>query len=145
MEIRDALPADLPALEALEERCFSLPWSREVLESQLTGSGRVFLAAGPAGAPAGYAGLQYVLDEGYITNVCVAPEFRRRGAAEALLAEMRRRAEAMGLSFLTLEVRVSNAPARALYEKLGFSVAGRRKNYYEKPVEDAMIMTLLLK
>lgn len=144
IEVRGAVPADLPAIEALERACFSMPWPREALENQLQ-SGHVFLAAETDGALAGYMGFQYVLDEGYISNVCTAPEYRRRGVAAALLTEARRRAGVLELAFLTLEVRAGNAPARALYARFGYEVAGRRKNYYEKPAEDAIIMTLFLK
>ena len=90
---------------------------------------------------AGYAGLQTVLDEGSITNVAVLPEFRRRGAARALLEELLARGKAMDLAFLTLEVRASNAPAIALYTGLGFQEVGRRRGYYEAPREDALLFT----
>lgn len=92
------------------------------------------------GTVLGYAGLQAVLDEGYINNVAVAPAYRRRGVAGALIAALVRFGEAK-LSFLTLEVRASNAPAIALYEKYGFTQAGRRKNYYDDPREDALLLT----
>lgn len=143
--IRDASPADIDAVMALEERCFSLPWPRSAVAAQIEGAGRMMLAAERGGAFAGYMGVQYVLDEGYITNVCTAPEHRRAGVASALLAEMRARAERLGLGFLTLEVRESNAAARALYAKHGYIELGRRKSYYERPAEDAVIMTLYLK
>ena len=96
------------------------------------------------GELAGYMGLQYVLDEGYISNVCTAPEHRRRGVAGALIDEMISRARALGLSFLSLEVRVSNDPAISLYAGKGFVSVGVRPKYYEKPTEDAMIMNLAL-
>ena len=102
------------------------------------------LAAEIEGELAGYMGLQYVLDEGYISNVCTAPAFRRRGVASALIDEMISRARALGLSFLSLEVRVSNDPAISLYAGKGFVSVGVRPKYYEKPTEDAMIMNLAL-
>lgn len=145
MLIRDAADSDLERIEALENECFSLPWTREMLEYQLMDEGHIFLAAELDGALAGYMGLQYVLDEGYITNVCTAPEYRRRGVGGALIGEAVERAKALSLAFLSLEVRVSNAPARALYAERGFRELGTRKNYYEKPAEDAIIMTLFLK
>jgi ribosomal-protein-alanine N-acetyltransferase len=82
-----------------------------------------------------------VLDEGYLANGAVARAYRRRGVAAALLREMRRRAMARGISFLTLEVRASNAPAIALYAGQGYVQVGRRKNYYANPREDAILMT----
>ena len=92
----------------------------------------------------GYIGLMYVLDEGYISNVAVDAAFRRCGAADALVGELIRRCRRMLLSFVTLEVRAGNAPAIALYEKHGFRAVGRRRGYYEKPREDAILMTLTL-
>ena len=84
---------------------------------------------------------QILLDEGYITNVAVFPEQRRRGIAGQLLQVFLNFAEANRLAFLTLEVRASNAPAIALYRKHGFQTVGQRRNYYQKPDEDALLMT----
>lgn len=88
----------------------------------------------------GYAGLHVVLDEGYIDNIAVDPNARRHGVADELL-DVFCRFGAANLAFLTLEVRASNEPAIALYRKHGFEEAGRRKDYYTKPKEDAVIMT----
>lgn len=145
MKIRDALPSDVEAIAQLERQCFALPWTREAIASCLTGEGHVMLAAeAENGALAGYIGLQHVLDEGYISNVCTAEEYRRRGVASALIAALRGRAEELRLAFLTLEARTSNAAAIALYEKCGFKNMGLRPGYYERPAEDAVIMTLFL-
>lgn len=143
MEIRDACAGDIERISEIERGCFCVPWTPEQLRTQL-GPGHVFLAAWENGELLGYAGLMYVLDEGYISNVAVAPESRRRGAGEALLRELGGRAGALGLAFLTLEVREGNGPARALYEKMGYKCVGRRKNYYENPREDAILMTLFI-
>ena len=89
----------------------------------------------------GYANFLHVLDEGDIGNVAVAPEHRRQGIADALLDALCARAAALNLAFLTLEVRASNAPAIALYRKHGFQTVGQRRNYYQKPDEDALLMT----
>ena len=89
----------------------------------------------------GYVGMMYVLDEGYISNVAVAPEARRRGVGRALITELLRRADEKALAFVTLEVRPSNEAAIALYSAFGFEPVGRRKNYYDKPSEDALLMT----
>lgn len=144
MKIRDAVPADVPGIAALERECFSLPWPENIIAAQLTGQGKIMLAAEIEGELAGYMGLQYVLDEGYIANVCTAPGFRRRGVASALIDEMISRARTLGLSFLSLEVRASNAPAISLYAGKGFVNVGVRPRYYEKPTEDANIMNLVL-
>ena len=97
-----------------------------------------------AGRLLGYVGLLAVVDEGYITNVAVRPDCRCQGVASSLLQALEARGRARNLTFLTLEARQSNAPARALYEKLGYVQAGLRRNYYENPREDAVIMTKTL-
>ena len=145
MTIRDARPSDVAKIAALERECFSLPWPEEIIASQLSGPGKIMLAAEEEGAFAGYMGLQYVLDEGYISNVCTAPEHRRRGVASALIDEMISRAAALELAFLSLEVRASNSPAIALYRGKGFVDVGVRPEYYEKPAEDAIIMNLYIR
>ena len=142
--VADARETCLPEIEEIEALCFSLPWTQDMLRSQLDPEGHVFLTAEAEGRVIGYVGLMYVLDEGYISNVAVHPSHRRQGVADALLTELERRAAALALSFLTLEVRENNAPAIALYEKHGFRSVGKRKNYYEKPTEDAILMTLRL-
>ena len=81
----------------------------------------------------GYVGMMYVLDEGYISNVAVAPEHRRLGIADALISKLMERSACLELSFVTLEVRCSNSAAMALYKKHGFIPVGRRKNYYDFP------------
>ena len=141
-EIRDAVPGQIPQLEELERICFSDPWTAQQLESQLKGPQNEFITAvGSDGRVLGYVGMMYVLDEGYISNVAVYPAFRRRGIADALIRRMCEIAAFHELSFVTLEVRAGNAPAIALYEKHGFRAVGRRKGYYEKPREDALLMT----
>jgi len=132
----------IPQIAAIERACFSLPWSQDMLREVLWNDAAVMVVAeGEDGAVLGYAGLQTVLDEGYIDNVAVAPAFRRQGVADALLSAFVRFGRAK-LAFLTLEVRESNLPAIALYHKHGFRAVGRRKNYYDDPKEDAIIMTL---
>ena len=141
LTVRDVRKEDLPRLAQLEALCFSQPWTEAALAVQLDPQRHVFLAAEREGTLVGYVGLQYVLDEGYISNVAADPACRRQGVGGALLEELERRCRALGLAFMTLEVRASNLPARALYEKNGFSQVGIRKNYYEKPREDAILMT----
>lgn len=138
------VPMDRSHIEqiaALERECFSTPWSEAMLTEVLFDSQASFIVAeAEEGGVLGYAGLQVVLDEGYIDNIAVEPNARRHGVADELLDVFCRFGEA-NLAFLTLEVRASNAPAIALYRKHGFEEAGRRKNYYTKPAEDAIIMT----
>lgn len=133
----------VPEAAEIERICFSDPWSERMLREHLDNLCASGLAAvDENGRLLGYAGLLVVLDEGYITNVAVRPECRRQGIAHALLDVFRRFGEGNQLAFLTLEVRDSNQAARALYHKLGFDEVGIRKNYYDHPKEDAVIMTL---
>ena len=134
----------LPAVAELERVCFPAdPWSEALFRAALENPGAaILLALGEDGALLGYAVLSTVLDEGNLDNIAVAPEARRRGVADALLSAL----TGFGrepLSRLRLVVRASNAPAIALYEKYGFAAVGRRKNYYDAPREDAVLMTLV--
>lgn len=131
----------LSQIAALEKECFSQPWSEAALEEELYNPQASFIVAEDGeGGVLGYAGLQVILDEGYIANIAVEPPARRHGVASALLDVFCRFGQA-NLAFLTLEVRASNQAAIALYEKYGFREAGRRKNYYTAPKEDGIIMT----
>lgn len=133
----------LEELEKLERICFSRPWSRKMLAEELENQCAAFLVAedSVSGRVLGYAGLMVVADEGYITNVAVFPEYRRQGIAAQFLQVFLQFAAANHLAFLTLEVRPSNAAAIALYQGFGFEEVGRRKNYYDLPKEDALILT----
>lgn len=132
----------LDEVAELERICFSTPWSRNMLAEELDNALSAFLVAlDDSGKVAGYAGLQVVLDEGYITNIAVRPECRKQGIAGKLLQVFLDFAQGNHLAFLTLEVRASNYDAIALYGSRGFRSVGRRKNYYEHPKEDAIIMT----
>ena len=134
--------AHLDEVADLERICFSTPWSRNMLAEELDNACSAFLVAlEDDDSVVGYAGLLVIADEGYITNVAVRPESRRGGVAGQLLDVFLKFAEANQLAFLTLEVRESNYPAIALYGSRGFRSVGRRKNYYEHPKEDAIIMT----
>lgn len=133
----------LEELEKLERICFSRPWSRKMLAEELENQCAAFLVAedSVSGRVLGYAGLMVVADEGYITNVAVFPEYRRQDIAAQILQVFVQFAAANHLAFLTLEVRPSNAAAIALYQGFGFEEVGRRKNYYDLPKEDALILT----
>ena len=136
--------AHLPQVAALERRCFPAdPWSEELFRDALDNPHpAILLAEGEDGAILGYAVLSVILDEGNLDNIAVAPDARRRGVADALLSAVTGFARERRLAFLNLAVRASNAPAIALYEKHGFAAVGRRKNYYNAPREDAILMTL---
>lgn len=133
----------LGQVEELEKVCFSLPWTWEMLMSQLPDDEHEFLAAVDENEKLlGYVGMMTVLDEGYISNVAVDPACRRQGIGEALIRELLERCRLRQLSFVTLEVREHNEPAIGLYSKMGFVPVGLRKNYYEAPRENALLMTL---
>lgn len=129
----------------LEKKCFSVPWTPEQLSAQMPDKMHVFIVAENDAELLGYVGMMYVLDEGYISNVAVSPDYRRQGIGDELINELLCRAEELSLAFVTLEVRESNVSARTLYAKHGFKDVGRRKNYYNFPTEDAILMTTFLK
>ena len=130
----------VPQIAALEKLCFSDPWSEKSIETELSCRLSVWLVALEGEQVVGYVGSQTVIDESDMMNIAVHPDFRRRGIAEALVAELEAALRQRGSRALTLEVRDSNAPAIALYEKLGFAQVGLRKNYYRNPKEDARIL-----
>lgn len=138
--IRPMEERDTAAVAVLEQVCFSDPWSENSVRSELTNPLSLWLVAEADGRVAGYIGSQSVLGEADMMNVAVAPEVRRCGLARTLVCELIARLASAGVHCLTLEVRVSNDAARALYASLGFAEVGRRKNYYVKPKEDALLL-----
>ena len=124
----------------LEKICFSDPWSERSVASELENKLSCWLVAMEGEQVAGYIGSQTVCGETDMMNVAVHPDHRRKGIAETLILALIAQLKAMESHCLTLEVRASNAPAISLYEKLGFSEIGRRKNYYRNPREDALIL-----
>lgn len=135
----------LDQMAELETVCFSMPWSREMLSDEFINPHAVYyVAEAEDGTVAGYIGMHIVLDEGYITNVATAPAFRRQGIGSSLIEKIVGKCREDGLIYVTLEVRESNFAAIALYAKFGFQKVGRRKNYYQKPAEDALIMFLTI-
>lgn len=124
----------------LEKICFSCPWTENgILESFEAGT--KFFVCLSDNKVLGYVGISAILDEGYITNIAVFPEYRKLGVATALLNRLTDFAKEKSLAFISLEVRESNQNAISLYEKLGFKFEGKRKNFYANPPEDALIMT----
>lgn len=139
MEIVNAQAAHIAQIYEIEKANFSSPWSLDALRSQLNQDRYVFLAAVDEGEVLGYVGLMFVLDEGYISNIAVSENHRRKHIADLLISALEESAREKGLSFMSLEVRESNTPARRLYEKHGFKDVGLRKRYYCDPMEDAVI------
>ena len=125
----------------IEKLCFSEPWSEETIKDELdTPLSRYFVCQN-GDRVLGYIGTRILLDQCDITNIAVHPDVRRGGIATLLLKELIETVRPMGVEVLYLEVREGNTPARAFYEKSGFVPVGRRKNYYNLPTEDAILMT----
>lgn len=139
------LPAHIDQMEQIEIECFSVPWSREALEEELENPyAHYVVCTDGAGNVLGYIGSRIVLDSADITNVAVRPQYRRRGVARQLVGRMLAQMAEKGVTGVLLEVRESNLPAQNCYAQAGFTVVGRRKNYYELPKEDALLMGRVL-
>lgn len=132
---------DVYGIEEIEKECFSVPWTRDGIESELSNENARFFVAEYMGETAGYLGMHIVLDECYIANIAVREKFRRRGIANGLLQAGEDKAKEENCVFISLEVRVSNEKAVALYKKRGYNEVGERKNFYSEPTENALIMT----
>ena len=135
----------LPDLLRIENASFTCPWSEESFRDALDeGPVWVPVCLGADGAVAGFACLMIVADEGELLNIAVDPAVRRMGAARMLMDACLARCRERQVSALYLEVRESNVPARSLYRSYGFAEIGMRRNYYEKPRENAILMRLAL-
>ena len=140
MEVVPMRRCHVPQVAALEKVCFSDPWSEQSVAGELSNPLSVWLVCVEKDRVLGYVGSQTVLGETDMMNVAVSPAARRRGIGEKLILELVERLKERDSHCLTLEVRATNAPAIALYEKLGFTQVGRRPNYYRNPKEDALIL-----
>ena len=140
LKISEMLPQDVPEVAALERQIFTMPWSENGFLASLRSQDTLYLVAREGERLLGYCGFLQSFDEADITNVAVSPENRGRGVGCEMLLELMRRGKERGIARYTLEVRVGNAAAIHLYQKLGFASVGIRKNFYEKPQEDALIM-----
>jgi ribosomal-protein-alanine N-acetyltransferase len=145
VKIRPMTFRDISEVICIEKQVYSWPWSSWIFFQELVAPERYYIVAEIQGEIVGYAGLQWILEEGHVTNIAVKKSWQRRGIGSILLENLIARARELNLKFITLEVRVSNFAAQKLYQKFGFVVEGMRKNYYVKPVEDAVIMTLYLR
>jgi len=130
----------IPQIALLETLCFHDPWSENSIASELNNSLSLWLVALDGERVVGYVGSQTVLGWTDMMNVAVHPDWRRKGIGEQLIVSLEEALRKRESTCLTLEVRASNEPAKALYQKLGFQEVGRRKNYYRNPKEDALIM-----
>lgn len=134
--------AHLPQIMEIEAKSHSAPWSEPSFRKELDHPHSEFVVALKDGSVVGYAGEWILADEAHITTVAVSPDHRRQGLGRQLMEELSHRAKARGAVCSTLEVRVSNASAIELYEKLGYVRAATRKNYYPDNKEDAVVMWL---
>lgn len=140
--IREMTLADVDRVCMLEEMAFSMPWHKESFVEMIENKDALYLVADDEQSGViGCCGVRSIVGEGDITNVVVHPDFRQKGVAYKMLTQLLLRGEQdFGIKEFTLEVRYSNIGAIHLYEKLGFVSEGIRKNFYEEPVEDALIM-----
>ena len=135
----------VPAVETLERENFSRPWRAEDFEYMVTDKNCAAFAALEGDTLVGYIGLSFGGELADIANVCVHKDYRRRGIADALMISAEREARDRGCTKLFLEVRASNTPAISLYKKSGFVQISVRPRYYDKPIEDALVMVKELK
>ena len=140
MKFTEMKAVHVPQVAELERICFADPWSEKSIASELGNIWSLWLVALDGDDVVGYIGSQTAVDETDVMNVAVHPDHRRRGIAESLIEMLITELKNRGSHALLLEVRASNVPAIALYEKLGFRQVGLRKNYYRNPKEDALIL-----
>lgn len=140
LKIVEMVPEDVPEVAAIERLIFSQPWSEKGFLDSLASPDTGYLVVKVQGKVVGYCGFLQSFDEADITNVAVHPDWRGKGIAFQMLQMLMNQGKTRGIERYTLEVRVSNASAIHVYEKLGFASVGIRKNFYDMPREDAMIM-----
>lgn len=140
LTIREMQPGDVARARDIEKACFGVHWTATNFEKELASGNGAHLVALWGDELVGYIGYWLILEEVHITAVAVDPQYRRMGIGEQLLIAMTDHCKTKGAKWMTLEVRVSNVAAQKLYEKYGFKVLGRRKQYYHDNQEDALVM-----
>lgn len=144
MQIRPITINDCEQVAAIEAASFSVPWSLSAFTDTVEKENFRYFVAEEAGEILGYCGFLFVLDEAEIPNVCVKASARKRGVGKQMMTVLTEEAKEIGIATLFLEVRESNVAARTLYKSLGFVEDGIRKNFYEQPVEHAVLMSKAL-
>ncbi|MBQ7864528.1 MAG: ribosomal protein S18-alanine N-acetyltransferase [Lachnospiraceae bacterium] len=144
MQIRPMTKEDCVQVAAIETASFSVPWSLNAFTETVEKENFRYFVAEEQGEILGYCGFLFVLDEAEIPNVCVKASARKRGIGKQMMSVLIEEARKLGMAILYLEVRESNTPARTLYKSLGFEENGIRKNFYEHPVEHAVLMSKTL-
>lgn len=142
IKVKPLSEEDLDEVCRIEEQCFSMPWKKEDFKNLIKDSGSEYFVVLADSHVVGCGGYTDQVGEGYINNIAVSSEYRGKGLGSLLLETILDAGRRKGITDFTLEVRVGNAPAVKMYEKLGFESAGIRKRFYEKPVEDAYVMWL---
>ncbi|MBO6016038.1 MAG: ribosomal protein S18-alanine N-acetyltransferase [Lachnospiraceae bacterium] len=133
-------PEDLIQVSRLEAQTFTMPWSLDAYRRALGDENTLYIVAKDGAHVVGSCGVRNILSEGEITNVMVEEAYRGKSIGTSLLMRLLDEGEKIGIESFFLEVRCSNEPAIALYQKCGFRVEGVRKNLYEKPAEDGLVM-----
>lgn len=145
MEITTMNQRTVGRVAELERSCFSTPWSHKDLVAELENPWAIWLTAMDGDALAGYLGIQYGPDGADIMSIATDPAYRGQGIAKLLLTDMEQRLRTLKLQWITLEVRPTNESAQKLYASMGFQQVGRRPRYYQKPTEDALLLTKYFK
>ena len=133
-------PAHLDAVHAIESHSFSDPWPLDEILYEMSQKHTICIVAHAGAEPAGFVIMRHIVNEGHILNIAVHEDYRQKGIGSALIEAIVKEATAREMIGLTLEVRVGNRAAMALYHKHGFIVEGYRRGFYRYPTEDAAIM-----
>lgn len=140
MNFEPAVLENIDEMLKIEKKSFASHWNRQTFLDELSADNGYYIKIKDKGAILGYSGFRYVLDEAHITTLAVHHRFRKKGIGTKLIEQLIKDAKARGLKKLYLEVRQSNIPAQKIYKRLGFKVIDRRREYYQHPVEDALVM-----
>ncbi|MCR4922748.1 MAG: ribosomal protein S18-alanine N-acetyltransferase [Lachnospiraceae bacterium] len=140
IEINEMTDKDIDEVCSIEEECFSMPWRREDFLQMIENDHMSYLVVKDAGEICGGAGIREIVGDIEITNVAIKAAYRNRGYGHKLVQALLEKGRELGGKSFTLEVRTSNVAAISVYKDLGFLTEGVRRNFYEKPVEDALIM-----
>ncbi|MFA5105005.1 MAG: ribosomal protein S18-alanine N-acetyltransferase [Candidatus Margulisiibacteriota bacterium] len=140
MNFEPAVLENIDEMLKIEKKSFASHWNRQTFFDELSAENGYYIVIKDNDRIMGYSGFRYVLDEAHITTLAVHHKFRKKGIGSKLIEQLIKDAKARGLKKLFLEVRQSNMPAQKIYKRLGFKVLDRRREYYQHPVEDALVM-----
>jgi len=143
--IRRATKQDIPKIVEIEKVSFSDPWDKQLFLDAIDSESKYLMVAEHGGEIEGYIVLEKVLDEGHITDLAVGGKYRKKGVASELVNDALALARGMDIKEIFLEVRETNEAAKKLYSKFGFREIGRRKGYYPKANEDALVLHIYVR